>query len=268
MAAFRELRRRYLSFLPTGQTTRRWRWGLLRRLGLTRTRDPRWLCLRPELRYGDLFGLATGALIAHRGELSFVQIGAYDGLHSDELCEFTLRYPCQGVFVEPQPAAYERLKQNYGDRPGMQFVNAAIDSKPGEREFFTPRNQDCTQSSFDRAHLLKHNIPASEIISNKVPCRTVDSVLEEAALPRVDLLMIDTEGHDAVVLQSIDLARWQPAMIRFETMHLSTKEVDSCCEYLASHGYQFLVEQLDLIAVRRDWSTAPSQDQPSKKEAA
>jgi hypothetical protein len=49
----------------------------------------------------------------HNRKIQFVQIGASDGLHSDPIREFVVRDAWSGVFMEPLPYSFARLKKNY-----------------------------------------------------------------------------------------------------------------------------------------------------------
>jgi hypothetical protein len=44
-------------------------------------------------------------------------------------------------------------------------------------------------------------------------------------------------------------------MIRFEYRHMSDAGADACLAYLASHGYRFILESHDIIAIRDAAST-------------
>src|SRR5271165_1303468 len=55
----------------------------------------------------------------------FVQIGAYDGYDCDPIQKFIRRYGWNGILVEPQPDAFEKLRQNYENFPGLIFERTA-----------------------------------------------------------------------------------------------------------------------------------------------
>jgi hypothetical protein len=111
-------------------------------------------------------------------------------------------------------------------------------------------------ASFDRHHLRKHGIADRDIVAQPVPCHTIESALRVGGLTNVDLLQIDAEGYDWPIIRSIDLSRIRPRMIRFEYRHMSDADADSCLAHLASHGYRFLLESNDIIAVQVETSGA------------
>jgi hypothetical protein len=77
----------------------------------------------------------------------------------------------------------------------------------------------------------------------------VESALRAAGLTHVDLVQIDAEGYDWPIIRSIDFARLKPRILRFEYRHMSAADADTCLAHLTSHGYRFVVERRDIIAV-------------------
>ncbi|MBV8777617.1 MAG: FkbM family methyltransferase [Alphaproteobacteria bacterium] len=72
-----------------------------------------------------------------------------------------------------------------------------------------------------------------------VALRTLDAVVAESALKRVDLLKIDVEGHEAAVLDGAarTLRELRPAVI-FESGHESAAERHSIADRLDDSGYE------------------------------
>ncbi|MCA9260685.1 MAG: hypothetical protein KDA61_15840, partial [Planctomycetales bacterium] len=154
MARFRRLRRTLFPFFPSGSQTREFRNRALRRLGLARTHEPTLVVDHPELRLNNHLRYAAADVVVQRGRLRFIQVGAYDGRLDDDLHDVIANYPCEGVLVEPQVAAFARLQERHADNPRLQLVNAAVDREPGERDFYMPSCRISVLSSFDRNHLL------------------------------------------------------------------------------------------------------------------
>lgn len=265
MGSFRRIKQRYLPFLPSGAQTRRWRNRLLRNIGLTRAYEPAILSERPEIRYGSVLPLVVAEHVLEHGELTFLQIGAFDGQVGDEIFELIKRFPVRGVLVEPQPTAFEKLRALHGERDNLLLVNGAIDRVTGTRPFYMSTKEDVEFASFDRNHLLRQGLASKEIVSHEISCLTVDDVLRLANFDTVDLLQIDAEGYDYEILKSIDFDRVCPKILRFEYRHFSDDDLQECLKMLAARGYRFLTEKLDLVAVL---NKPASSNQPGQATSA
>ena len=53
---------------------------------------------------------------------------------------------------------------------------------------------------------------------------TLDCLLKNNKVEILDLLHIDTEGHDWKILSQLDLERYRPSIILFEYRHLTASE--------------------------------------------
>ena len=68
-----------------------------------------------------------------------------------------------------------------------------------------------------------------------VPAMTFDTLAE--GLERIDLLHLDTEGHDGAILAQVDLDRWSPGIIVYEHKHLALDMAAETSERLRRAGY-------------------------------
>ena len=130
------------------------------------------------------------------------EIGANDGHSHDPLHPIPPGWT--GVLVEPQPAVFARLQATVGDRPGLRLVNAAVTGAKGTVPlapvaFFAPVGDDTLGSLYPR--------PGAERI--EVEAITFDAL----GLDALDLLVVDTEGHDWEVLRHASLDRLSPRLI-------------------------------------------------------
>jgi hypothetical protein len=74
----------------------------------------------------------------------------------------------------------------------------------------------------------------TEII--KVPSKTLNSILHENNVKNVDYLSIDTEGHEFIVIQSLDLEKYKVKIISVENSD-GNKNV---LNYLKQYNYNFI----------------------------
>jgi FkbM family methyltransferase len=246
--SLRSLRRRLTPDWLRSDARRRWRDIVFRRLGIQRCYTPPLVTRRPELVVRSCLPYVVAHELLRTGQLTFMQIGAFDGVGDDDLRSLVVAHKLRGVLVEPQPAAFARLAQTYRDQPQVTLLQAAIADREGSRELYCRRGEASMVASFDRRHLLRHGIRESEIVTEQVACHTVESALRAAGMSGVDLLQIDAEGYDWPIIRSMDFSQIRPRIIRFEYRHMTARDADECLSLLASHGYQFVIETGDTIA--------------------
>jgi FkbM family methyltransferase len=160
------------------------------------------------------------------------------------------QFGLRGLVVEPQASVLPTLQASYAAYPQVRVVNAAVADANGTRDFYTTVGAPSRKASFFKPQLLKHGIPEHQIQSVPVRCATVATLLQEHGLARCDLLQIDAEGYDYQIIQSVDFRAVQPLVVRFEQVHLTSQASDHCVELLASHGFRFITERRDIIALR------------------
>lgn len=184
----------------------------------------------------------------HMPDAVVVQIGANDGASGDPLAHLFARTQWTGILVEPVPFLCKELVRKYDGRSGIHVEQVAISDRDGDAALYrlrtiageTPEwfNQLAT---LDRAVLLKHrsSIPQidSMIVEERTPTARLETLLARHGLQRVDLLVIDTEGHDYQILRQVDLARFQPLLIVFEHQHLQPGDKTEAHDLLRRHGY-------------------------------
>ena len=194
-------------------------------------------------------------------EAVFVEIGANDGVKDDWVRRHVLARDWTGVMVEPVPHVFETLRANYAGVAGVRFENAAIAAADGTLPFFhvgagTPGEDPPWYDeigSFSRETVLRHagQIPAlaERLAEVEVEALTFGSLCERHALDRVDLVVIDTEGHDAAILRSFPFDRFRPRLFVYEHFHMRRDERAATRALLHEHGYETLEEGMDTFAL-------------------
>ncbi len=198
------------------------------------------------------------ALSSIQRSLSFVQIGASDGMMNDPLREFIVSSGWRGLLIEPIPYCYDRLVYNYRYLRGgqLQFLNAAICLK-GEADmdfytfnegFLSSKNQAervnlLQKSSFDK-DAFTGNLTELGLRFDDVAAKVHIPSLQMSELVRrypdfaqSDLLVIDAEGYDEKIIRSVDFELYRPRVIFFETIFSSSV---SSFEYLTDKGYSLM----------------------------
>jgi FkbM family methyltransferase len=223
---------------------------LLRRLWLERSYRPPSLLRHPEWNFEPILKLAVAHQLRRRPDFTFLQVGAFDGLTGDPIHPLVREFGLRGIVVEPQVQLFDTLKANYADHPQVSLVNAAVAETNGTRDFYTAAQGPIYQASFSKSFLLKHRVPADQIVSLKVRSVTISSLLQEHGMHGCDLIQIDAEGYDYEIIRTVDFDAVKPLIIRFEHVHLTDDECDECITLLASRGFRFIGERRDIIALR------------------
>ncbi len=203
--------------------------------------------------------IVGAGLSARREHVRFVQVGAFDGLSNDPIHDLILQFGWTGVLVEPAPDAFARLRETYTGVDGLTFINAAVSREPGPVTFYIIDGSEPGDpwwvgqvSSFDRDHVMHHvqddRRLAARVKGIPVEAISIDSVFERAGGP-VDVLQVDAEGRDAEIIDSLDLGRFTPSVIRFEHRHLSGAARAETTRRLSEAGYRIGVNEDDTIAM-------------------
>jgi FkbM family methyltransferase len=211
---------------------------------------PAWA--RAEKRYES----ALSTLADRTADFFFVQVGAHDGGMDDPLARWIASRGWRGMFVEPQPEQFARLRERYaGRQERFIFENVAIDREAGTRDLHrvtdahlhAPEISGLASFFPDRA--LATHASLGRMTRITVPCVPLHTLLERHRITRVDLLQIDTEGYDAVILETVDLTKLRPSLIHYEHRHLSRAEQSNCVRRLRAHGYEVHQKQFDAFAL-------------------
>ena len=224
----------------------------LYRFGVERCYRRKVLLENPGWNWTDLLKLAVSYRLRSAEDFTFIQVGAFDGVTNDPIHGIVREFGIRGIIVEPQKDAFEMLRRNYADDPRVLLVNAAVSAVDEMRDFFTVKDSPEQVASFDRNHLLKSKVPAERIVCTKIRCRTLNGLRLEYGFRKFDLVQIDAEGHDYEIVKTIDFGTGRPSLVRFEHIHLSERDCTECVRMLARHGYRFLSEKSDIIALSAD----------------
>lgn len=203
----------------------------------------------------------ASAFFASIPAVSFIEIGANDGIAGDPIRELVLSRPgWSGVLIEPQPYIFERLKSNYcACRERLQFLNVAISNTSGEIDFFmiAPKERErlalsdwATELASCDPSLLQRHFPEARV--DKVSVSSMTFAEAASLLPggRVDLVVMDVEGHERPILETIDFDRHRVRFVIFEHIHMTQEDIRKVEARLASFGFTMKRFSRDTIAWR------------------
>lgn len=208
-----------------------------------------------------------------------LKIGACDGVYDDLVWGWISSYNMNCLFIEPISDRYEDLKINTKNLNGKILIeNCAIHSECGEIEMVvipkdflekeTPSGSFCNKALYGMSSVyppkngLKTNQHDSKIVDEigqkiKVPCYTLNKILEKNNIEKVDLLSIDTEGHDYIIFDQFNFDLYSPYWLEVEIFNLSHDEINNIHNKLKSYGYHIYGDNKDLYAINYsivDWT--------------
>ena len=203
-------------------------------------------------------------LIKEKKIKKIIQVGANDGIRDDFLRK-CLNKNLEVIFIEPIPSAFKRLKYNYRNFKKSIFLNTAVDTKKHKKKIFSVdrsyskyydnfyRDGDeeflSILASFDRSHLLKHGIKDNHIISKDIQTVTFKEILSKYGYFDTDLIVIDTEGYDAIlVLNFLKNVKARPIII-FENVHIQNKYLEITLKSLKKNNYEIIKTQKDFLCL-------------------
>jgi len=196
----------------------------------------------------DFHDAVCRRMVDTRRSLSFLQIGAFDGITSDPLHRYIREHGWRGILVEPQKRACEALRRLHAGNTNIQIINAAVGKESGTAVLYTVQGEGLPVwcgglASFHTESILKHVslVPRLQdaVRTEQVVVVTFSDIFAQRGADQLDLLQIDTEGADAEILSLFPFEVLRPAIVHWEIKHLSKKEKEGCLERLLPHGYRF-----------------------------
>lgn len=128
----------------------------------------------------------------------------------------------RGVLIEPNPELAKLCREL---RPASRTFDCALVG-PGGPEKVRMRIPG-RRSSAAASIVETHGKVLDEDAFFECPARTLDGVLQESGIERMDYFSIDLEGYEVKALQGFSWKRWRPRLL----------SIEDHCENLATHRY-------------------------------
>jgi FkbM family methyltransferase len=206
-------------------------------------------------------------LLNKNSSLTFIQIGANDGINFDPLHNFIKEnhHRVKGLVIEPLSDYFKQLSFNYRDYPNITPLEIAVHNTEKEMPIYRV-SPDCLSdyppwvtgaSSFNKEKLVvSDKIDPRVIISEMVACKSLNQLVREYKFDSIDLLQIDTEGYDFNIISEIDFSLFVPKLIHFEhgiaKEIMSRQELNSLRNLLHQNGYELWLTDWDALAYQTD----------------
>lgn len=176
----------------------------------------------------------------------FLQIGTFDGIISDPIRKYIIKFNWNGIMLEPQPTPYLKLKKLYSESSNILVLNFALSHHNGISKLYILEGDELPEwskgmASFSKENILKHKSLINNIDSciKEIEINTInfEELFNRHSIKRLDLLQIDTEGFDVTVLQLFPFHILKPSIIHFESKHIPKKELEAVLYKLIELGY-------------------------------
>lgn len=190
----------------------------------------------------------------------FVQVGAYDGSSYDPIMARIKTYNWQGILIEPVPHLFKHLTEHHRGNTRLRLENVAISDHVGSVEFnYFPETSVLLPDFPAWANGMGSLLPAFKspghqwlaqrgfkMVSEEVPCTTLEALLQAHQAAVVDLLQINAEGYDGMILAGLDFKSFRPKFIQFKDRHiqrvheqgLTEVSLRQVVDHLSKAGYE------------------------------
>jgi FkbM family methyltransferase len=137
---------------------------------------------------------------AHGHDIIVCDVGANVG---DYAAEVLVHFPnARIVAFEPHPASFRRLADRFSPRSLQVSVhNIGLSSQDGELLLYDYENNDGSVHASLYSGVLTEQHKQARLASNRIRVTTLDHFCCESGLAKIDLLKIDTEGHELSILR-------------------------------------------------------------------
>ena len=144
-----------------------------------------------------------------------------------------------GIGVDP----LERLRADWvRHRPRSKFFAYAVTDKSGESiKFFSAGGLSATEIDTKN---LKHwqGLKGFEPKEVEVPTITIDDLLAQEGVEKIDFLSMDINGAEPIALAGFDIERFAPDLVHVEA---SAHRQEELTAYFAKHDYVRIEEYLE-----------------------
>ncbi|WP_324950781.1 FkbM family methyltransferase [Oligoflexus sp.] len=149
--------------------------------------------------FQQIFILCDYRLLVGRSDVRvIIDAGAYVGFSSIYFAEL---YPHAFIYaLEPEESNFQALQRNTRHYPNIKAIQAAVWKEDG---FLEVKDVASGQWSFV---VQEH----SEGRGQQVPAISIQSLMEQYRLPRIDILKIDIEGAEDAVFEGPGCHTWLP----------------------------------------------------------
>jgi FkbM family methyltransferase len=175
----------------------------------------------------------------------FLEIGSCDF----DTCFPLLENGWSGIMVEAVPEIALTLPTH----ENLTVINTVVSDYDGEIEFYISDGDDWVKGI---SHVASTNHKGTKLLEMrenqgfvkgkyKFPCMTLDTLIDQYGIEKIDFLKLDVEGHETNIIESYSW-KIKPTFIKLEHWHIDDKNMKRILE---SQGYLVYTESRDIYAI-------------------
>ena len=145
-----------------------------------------------------------------------VDVGANTGRYSAALLH---QFPGARILAfEPAPANFKELETRFGDTDAVVCRQLALGETAGTLDLYDYADRAGSSHASVYRDVMTALHKTGDVRAITITVSTLDDVLAELDVPRIDFLKIDTEGHELAVLRGAErtLRTCPPTAVQFE----------------------------------------------------
>jgi len=175
----------------------------------------------------------------------FLELGACDGIMYSNTKTLEDYFGFSGILIEPIGHFYNRLISN---RPNCEHHNCVVSTQEGEITFVG------SDAEGGIKEFIKNGFNK---IETTVKSRQLKNILKESQYNYIDIFILDVEGAELDVLQSIDFDEIDIYCIISEAHSDETEKNNLVISFLEGKGFQFFERQRgNNVFLRKDSNRA------------
>ncbi len=160
-------------------------------------------------------------------DFALLMIGAHNGLKTKYFVREAAEFG-KVCLVEPVPHLFQTLSSTHANLKNVFLINKCVTNASADVvDFFAP-TKDANKlqhygdqlGSLKKEHATDHdNRMIGYIEKIRVPCISPENLLNTINCLDINLLYLDTEGHDVEIIKNFPFDKIQPKAILFEHKH-------------------------------------------------